>query len=83
MIENKKKKSKCSSEDLKKIRFMIWDGVTFFGYDAEKIKRLNGAPPKYSDKVTNIEWVFPHIIAFCLALYLLIIEFNKFGTIVS
>ena len=37
--------------------FLLWDGLGFFGFGNYKLPRLKGIKPKWSDKLTNWQWL--------------------------
>ena len=60
---------------------MLWDGLTFFGFDDTKLARLNGHPTSYLDKFKNKKWLSTTILGVTIVLFVILSSTSKLGTI--
>ena len=62
---------------------MIWDGVTYFGFNTSKLKRLEGHKPGWCDKFKDRTYLLPALFTLGIVAYLLIHELVKFGSVIQ
>ena len=65
--------------------YIQWDGLNFFGFDDTKLARLKpGAkPPTVLFKFTSVRWNIITFGSLIGAIFILVYELNKFGSIRS
>ena len=59
---------------------MLWDGLTFFGFDDTKLARLNGHPTSYLDKFKNKKWLSTSMLGLTIVLFVILSSASKLGT---
>ena len=82
-MEKEPAKIPLSWDEIKKIIFMAWDGIVFFGFNTQKLKRLEGIKPGWCDRFCDRSALIPGIITFIFITYFSTREIRKFGTIIS
>ena len=60
---------------------MLWDGLTFFGFDDTKLARMNGAKTSYLDKFKNKKWLIKNVIGVCIVFYVILNSVSKLGAV--
>jgi hypothetical protein len=63
--------------------FLLWDGLGFFGFDDNKLERLNGKKPKWYDRFSNKRWVLLNLILATAFFYIITSQFELIDTIKS
>jgi hypothetical protein len=61
---------------------MLWDGLTFFGFDDTKLGRLKGEPVSVWDKFKNKKWLISMFIAFAVIIFVLSTELSKLDSLI-
>jgi hypothetical protein len=74
-------KEEKSQQSLKDQLFMIWDGLSFFGFAEWKLERVKGAPQRWHDRFTSKYWMVTYILGLALVMYVLIGQILNFGEI--
>ena len=60
---------------------MLWDGISFFGFDDTKLKRIRlKKKPSVTDKCSSKRWIVVSLITVILAIEILSTEINALGT---
>ena len=73
-----KSKSNCKSY-LTNYLFLLWDGLGFFGFDDNKLGRLEGKKPKWHDRFFNKRWLASNLILAAVLDYVLIGQYSTLG----
>ena len=76
------RRDKCCSLLVEYI-YLLWDGMTFFGFDDNKIKRLDGVKPRWYDRFTNKRWLLFNFTFVAAFMAVCVSEFNLLGNIKS
>ena len=81
LAQDKGTLNRTFSEHLKEYIWMLWDGLTFFGFDDTKLARLNGVPTSYLDKFKNKKWLSTSILGVTIVTYVILSSASKLGTV--
>lgn len=60
---------------------LLWDGLSFFGFDDTKLDRLKGHPVTFFSKFTSLRWIVITFGSLIGALVILSIEIGKYGEV--
>ena len=60
---------------------MLWDGVTFFGFDKNKLDRIRGIKTSFFDVFRDFQWVVITFMTFTLVSFVLVSEAHKLGEV--
>ena len=73
-----KSKTSCTKL-LNEYLFFLWDGMGFFGFDDNKLDRLEGKKPRWYDPFFNKRWMFSNLILLAIIGYIIYENFLKLG----
>lgn len=62
---------------------MIWDGLSFFGFDDTKLARLKGKPIQFRDKVFSTKWSTKILTLISIVVFVLAVNLSKLDTVKS
>lgn len=60
---------------------MLWDGLTFFGFDKTKLERIRGKKVSFSDKFRDFQWVIISFVTASLIIFIVVEESHKYGEV--
>ena len=52
--------------------FLIYDGISFFGFAGYKLKRLKGQEPKWYDRFFDRQWLSVNLVMLYIVLHVVV-----------
>ena len=65
---------------LQTLLFMVWDGAAAFNHNEVKLKRIQGKPPSWLDKLRTKDFIYSLLLFSLIYITVVHWEFEKFGT---
>lgn len=60
---------------------MLWDGITFFGFDKTKLDRIRGIKTSFFEVFRDFQWVVLTFVTYALVTFIVVEESHKLGEV--